>query len=170
MREYTPKEKAKIAKSLNLCGSRCATILQLVLIACSGRQMLHRKGALGQDSFGSIGLFRPWFGHFRSTPRNGHRQTAPACLKRANSDIAAAINSKEKPPKGGSQIQTRDARGIRRPSILALTSDDTLCKIAAQRGANMMSVSITAVAHHRLSRRRTHFANLKISNAHSCVQ
>jgi hypothetical protein len=38
MREYTPKRKL---------GTRRVTILKLVLIACSGRQMLHRKGALG---------------------------------------------------------------------------------------------------------------------------
>ena len=34
---------------------------------------------------GSIASFRPWFGHFRSAPMNGHSQTAPACRKCATS-------------------------------------------------------------------------------------
>jgi hypothetical protein len=44
---------------------------------------------------GSIASFRPWFGHFRSTPRNGHSQTAPACRKSAKtgSDKPYSITS-----------------------------------------------------------------------------
>jgi hypothetical protein len=52
MRGIHPKEKAKIAEEpkgpLTLGEARGVTILRLVLIACSGRQMLHRKGAPGR--------------------------------------------------------------------------------------------------------------------------
>jgi hypothetical protein len=44
------------------------------------RRLVHIRGAVVLDRhfcFGSIASFRTWIGHFRSTPINGHHQTAP---------------------------------------------------------------------------------------------
>jgi hypothetical protein len=38
---------------------------------------------------GSKAPVSPSASHFQSTPNNGHRETAPACLKRATSDIVS---------------------------------------------------------------------------------